>query len=166
MTSLRSSSPYPSSPERNSARQHISAHSHISDDERLVAAPIGPAMYCSIATTLTAPAVVTGHCFNPTLQLPSCRLSPHTQQTRVTSRCLRLVQPAHRFSTVLLHLRYPSPQNIRLLLHFALHTINIPCTHPSHLLTRRSLITVPKSSFMHKPAQENLSMECQGVRHV
>jgi len=46
------------------------------------------------------------------------------------------------------------------MLHFAMHAANalgIPCSAPATLPTRRSLITVLKSPFVHKSAQENFT---------
>ncbi|KAG8985299.1 mitochondrial 37S ribosomal protein rsm10 [Tulasnella sp. 427] len=71
-----------------------------------------------------------------------------------------LVPPTHGIPAAVLHLRSHHPDRLRIFLHFALHAANaldIPCTSPSHLPTKRTLITVPKSPFVHKSAQENFS---------
>ncbi|KAG8964959.1 mitochondrial 37S ribosomal protein rsm10 [Tulasnella sp. 425] len=71
-----------------------------------------------------------------------------------------LVPRTHGIPTAVLHLRSHHVDRLRIYLHFALHAanaLNIPCTSPSHLPTKRTLITVPKSPFVHKSAQENFS---------
>ncbi|KAG8891182.1 mitochondrial 37S ribosomal protein rsm10, partial [Tulasnella sp. 403] len=66
--------------------------------------------------------------------------------------------PTHNIPVATLHLRSHHVDRLRLFLHFALHAayaMNIPCTHPTYLPTKRSLITVVKSPFIFKKTQEN-----------
>ncbi|KAG8843279.1 mitochondrial 37S ribosomal protein rsm10 [Tulasnella sp. 330] len=70
----------------------------------------------------------------------------------------KLLPRTHNIPCAILHLRSHHTDRLQLSLHFALHAataFGIPVSSPTFLPTKRTLITVNKSNFIHKGAQEN-----------
>ncbi|KIO22528.1 hypothetical protein M407DRAFT_245119 [Tulasnella calospora MUT 4182] len=114
---------------------------------------VGPRTFTSTPSTLQAnPASLSS--------LSSRKIKVGDEEIPESFLAAPLVPPTHGIPTAVLHLRSHHVDRLRIFLHFALHAanaLNISCTAPSHLPTKRTLITVPKSPFVHKSAQENFS---------
>ncbi|KAG8995022.1 mitochondrial 37S ribosomal protein rsm10 [Tulasnella sp. JGI-2019a] len=98
----------------------------------------------------------------PTPQyLTSATLSRYEENSTETPTAFlapKLIPPTHHIPCAIIHLRSHHTDRLQLFTHFALHAataFSIPVSHPTALPTKRTLITVNKSNFVHKGAQEN-----------
>ncbi|CAG7853069.1 SubName: Full=Uncharacterized protein {ECO:0000313/EMBL:CCA72538.1} [Serendipita indica DSM 11827] len=86
-----------------------------------------------------------------------------TERWYTTTPSIGLTQPSvhprtHSIPVASLHFRSHFPHLLDMQTHLALHSaygLGIPVSKPAHLPTQRTLITVLKSSFVHKKSMEN-----------